>query len=174
MKKIRFIVVLFISFIVFIGAKSTIVSNGKSSTLIVKGYVFKGEEKVDKAFVKLYQNNKVVQMTYTKKGGKFQFILFSGMLYMVEINKPGFISERIQVSTEEETEFSGKYLYEFKVDLINESKFKGVDVSNLDFPTALIKYNIEEGEYMHDVAYSNFVKIEMKKLKEEAKKLKNK
>jgi hypothetical protein len=141
----------------------------KASILEIKGYVFHREEKMEKAFIKLYQNNKVVQMMYTKKAGKFQFLLFSGMQYMIEINKPGFVSERIQISTKEKTEFGGKYLYEFRVDLMDEKKFKGVDISNLDFPTAIINYNIEEGEYMHDEAYSKQVKTDMKKLTQEAK-----
>ena len=81
-------------------------------------------------------------------------------------------TERIQVSTKTKTEFGGKYLYEFRVDLINSNKFKGVDVSNLDYPTALIKYNPEEGEYTHDKAYAEFAKAEMKKLKAEAAALK--
>jgi len=139
----------------------------KASSLVIKGYVFEGNEKVDGALVKLYQNNKVVQMTKTKKS-KFQFILFSGMRYMVEIIKPGSITERIQISTEEKTQFGGKYLYEFKVDLMSVNKFKGVDISNLDFPTAIIKYNKDDGEYKHDAAYSKQVKLELKKLRAEA------
>jgi len=170
----KIIAALFFSFFVFIGAKNIAVMPKKTSSLEVKGYVFQNNEKVDLAFIKLYQNNKVVQMMNTKKGGKFQFILFSGMLYMVEINKPGCITERIQISTEEKTEFGGKYLYEFKVDLMNEKDFTGVDISNLDFPTALIKYNEDKGEYLHDETYSKFVKDELRKLKEEAKKAKKK
>ncbi|MBL4593112.1 MAG: hypothetical protein JKX68_04755 [Flavobacteriales bacterium] len=140
----------------------------KVSSLEIKGYVYENDEKVDEALVKLYQNNKIVQMTKTKKS-KFQFILFSGMQYMVEIDKPGAISERIQISTKERTEFGGKYTYEFRVDLMKASKFKGVDISNLDFPTALIKYNADEGEYMHDMAYGKQVRAELKKLRQEAK-----
>ena len=141
----------------------------KSSILEIRGYVVHKDKNIEKASIKLYQNNKIVQMMNTKKGGKFQFMLFSGMKYMVEINKPGFITERIQISTEEKTEFNGKYLYEFRVGLINSNKFKGVDISNLDFPTALIKYNISEGEYSHDAKYSKFVRAEMRKLQEKAR-----
>ena len=88
---------------------------------------------------------------------------------MVEIQKQGTITERIQISTEAKTEYGGKYLYEFRVDLMNASKFKGVDISSLDFPTAIINYDEIEGEYMHDLAYSKQVKKDLKKLKEAAK-----
>ena len=88
---------------------------------------------------------------------------------MIEVAKAGSITERIQISTKEKTEFGGKYLYEFRVDLMKASKFKGVDISNLDFPTAIIKYDAEEGEYLHDADYGRQVKADLKKLKTEAK-----
>jgi len=168
MKKVKVFASLFILFIVLISATNSTSFLAKSSSLGIKGYVFENDEKVTDAIVKLYQNNKVVQMTKTKKS-KFQFILFSGMRYMVEIHKSGSVTERIQISTVEETEFGGKYTYEFRVDLMKASKFKGVDISSLDFPTAVIKYNNDEGEYMHDEAYSRQVRADLKKLKQEAK-----
>jgi hypothetical protein len=170
MRTLKNSILLVIVLVTVTGAKM-INTTTKSSSLEVKGYVFKGDEKVDKALVKLYQNNKIVQLATTKKS-KFQFILFSDMLYMLEISKEGCITERIQISTKEKTEFTGKYLYEFKVDLMDESKFKGVDISDLDFPTALIKYDIVEGEYLHDAVYTEKVNQELKKLKAEAKKQK--
>lgn len=141
----------------------------KSSLLEIKGHTYHGEERIEKAFVKLYQNNKVVQVMYTKKNGKFGFILFSGIQYVVEVSKPGYVSERIQISTKEETKSNGKYFYEFKIDLMSLKKIKGIDISSLDFPTAIIKYNKKAGEYLHDKAYSKIVKAELKKLKELAK-----
>ena len=168
MGKVKLIVVLSLMFLVFSGAKPLKYS-AKTSSLVIKGYVFKNNEKIEDAAIKLYQNNKVVQLTSSKKG-KFQFILFSDMEYVVEVGAKDYVTERIQISTKERTEFAGKYTYEFKVDLMPLSKFKGVDISSLDFPTALIKYDKEEGEYLHDNAYSQTVKKELKRLKEEAKK----
>jgi len=167
MRNVKIVSILLMLFVVLSSAVRISETSVKASSLVIKGYVFEGNEKVDGALVKLYQNNKVVQMTKTKKS-KFQFILFSGMRYMVEIIKPGSITERIQISTEEKTQFGGKYLYEFKVDLMSVNKFKGVDISNLDFPTAIIKYNKDDGEYKHDAAYSKQVKLELKKLRAEA------
>jgi hypothetical protein len=168
MKKVRTLMILGLLLTFLTSAKSP-VPPAKSSTLVIKGYVFKDDKKIDDAVVRLYQNNKVVQKTTSKKS-KFQFVLFSDMRYMVEIDYDGCVSERIQISTKEKTEFSGKYLYEFRVDLMDLKSFKGVDISELDFPTALIKYSKDEGEYLHDAAYSSSVKKELKKLKAEAKK----
>lgn len=168
MRKVHSLASVLILFVILVSARAPY-APAKSSSLEIKGYVFKGDEKVSDAQVSLYQNNQIVQKAITKKS-KFQFILFSDMRYMVEISKDGCVTERIQISTKEKTEFSGKYLYEFKVDLMDLKKFEGVDISDLDFPTALIKYNSEEGEYLHDVAYSKQVKDELKKLKAEVKK----
>ena len=140
----------------------------KSSTLQVKGYVFYKDKKVDDALVKLYQNNRIVQKTKSKKS-KFEFLLFSDNRYMVEVSLDGCVTERLQISTLEKTEYAGKYVYEFRVDLMSMDKFKGVDISDLDFPTALIKYNAEDGEYWHDEDYSKSVKKTLKKLQAEAK-----
>ena len=164
MKLSKHALLLMIGFILLISGENTLFAQ-KSSVLEIKGHIFHGEERIEKALVKLYQNNKVVQMMYTKKNGKFSFILFSGIQYMVEVSNPGFVPERIQISTKEPTEYSGKYLYEFKVDLMSLKKFKGIDISSLDFPTAIIKYYKKEGEYLHDKVYSKSVKEELKKLK---------
>lgn len=166
MKKVKLVISLLL--LIVFGAAKAPYPPAKSSTLQIKGYVLKDDVKINDAAVRLYQNNKVVQKAMTKKG-KFEFILFSDMLYMVEIFKPGCVTERIQISTQEKTEFSGKYSYEFQVDLMSLNRFKGVDISDLDFPTALIKYNAEEGEYMHDVTYSNTVRKELTRLRAEAK-----
>ncbi len=166
MKEVKLYSTLILLFVIMVSAK--VPAPAKSSSLEIKGYVFKDDQKVENATVKLYQHNKIVQMAKTKKS-KFEFILFSDLRYMVEISLDGYITERIQISTLERTEFSGKYMYEFRVDLMDDKEFKGVDISDLDFPTALIKYNPEEGEYLHDEDYSKSVNKQMKALKAQAK-----
>ncbi len=144
MKEVKLYSTLILLFVIMVSAK--VPAPAKSSSLEIKGYVFKDDQKVENATVKLYQHNKIV-----------------------EISLDGYITERIQISTLERTEFSGKYMYEFRVDLMDDKEFKGVDISDLDFPTALIKYNPEEGEYLHDEDYSKSVNKQMKALKAQAK-----
>jgi len=146
--------------------------NEKQSSLELKGHIFHQETKIENALVKLYQDNTIVQKIHTKKSGKFQFLLFSNMDYSIEIEMENYITERIKISTKTKTEFGGKYLYEFRVDLMKATKFKGVDISNLDFPTAIINYDEKFGEYVHNKTYAKEVKEEMKRLKEEARNIK--
>ena len=168
MLRVKIFTSLLLLFVVFSAAVKPSMYFAKTSTLEIKGYVFEDDNKIDGALVKLYQNNKMVKMMKTKKS-KFQFVLFTGEHYMVEVVKSNSFTERIQFSTIEKTEFEGKYTYEFRVDLTKESEFEGVDVSNLDYPTAIIKYDKEEGEYMYDVAYSLQVKADLRKMTEELK-----
>lgn len=146
-----------------------IINYGKPNSLEIKGYVYFGEEQVENALVKLYQENNIVQKLKTKKTGKFAFLLFNDIDYTIEVEKQGFITERIKVSTKSETEKGGKYFYEFRVHLNEASKLKGVDISNLDFPTAIIKYDPKLDKYAHDKVYAKEVKAELKRLKAEAK-----
>lgn len=174
MKKIIQLSGLFVLVIFLSSAIQPTIKEVKSSSLEIRGYVFEKNEKVNDATVKLYQNNKIVEIT-TSKNSKFKFILFSGIRYMIEISKPDCIPERIQISTLQKTAFGGKYLYEFRVDLLKSNKFTGVDISDLDFPTAIIKYDKDLGEYIHDKSYTKMVKRDLLKLKQTARenKMKN-
>ncbi len=157
---------LFISLFLFSSFSGT-------NVLEIKGHVNHNEKSIEKVMVVLYQNNKAVNKLFTKKNGKFQFVLFSNINYTIEVSKNSFINEKIQISTKNNKANRGKYFYEFKIDLTKRSKFKGVDISSLDFPTALIEYNPSKGEYEHNKKYAKYVKSEFKKLKETAAKLKN-
>ena len=66
MKKVKVLLVLGLLLTFLTSAKSPF-PPAKSSTLIIKGYVFKDDKKIDDAVIRLYQNNKVVQKTTSKK-----------------------------------------------------------------------------------------------------------
>jgi hypothetical protein len=145
------------------------------SILEIKGYVNHGEEEVENAIVLLFQNNKVVKKITTKKNGKFQFLLFRDLKYVIEVLKDGFIDERIDVSTKESTDFSNKkYLYEFSIDLMKTDEFSGLGLTSFDFPSAKIIYSIEDDEYTYDSYYHKKNKLRIKKLKEMSNSIDNK
>ncbi|MGB0886992.1 MAG: hypothetical protein ACPGSL_02615 [Vicingaceae bacterium] len=168
MKRIKLLLPLSVFFILFCSAIKPTSTLEKISSLEVKGYIFNNDEKVNGALVKLYQKNKLINQTNSKKG-KFSFTLLSGARYTIEVIKFGSVTEIIQVSTVEKTQFVGKYLYEFRIDLMNVSRFENVDMSLLDFPTAIIKYDKNEGEYLHDAQYSIQLKADLKALENKAK-----
>jgi len=144
----------------------------KPSVLDISGFVLQNDKKVEGALVKLYENNLVVNKMQTKANSRFRFLLFSNNEYMIEISKEGFMDERVYVNTKTKAELLDKYFFEFIVDLVDEKKYKNVDASSLDFPTAIIKYDAGEDDYVHDKGYSQQVKNDLKKLNEQINKKK--
>lgn len=160
---VKYFLILF-GFIVF---SAFIWLNTSPSVLDVSGYVLLDNNKVEGAIVKLYQDNIIVDKLITKKNGKFRFLLFSNFEYMLEISKPECVSERIYVNTKNEGDMDDKYYFEFVADLMKLKEFEGVDMSNLDYPTAIIKYDFDEDEYVHDKVYSKNVRADLRKMKEQ-------
>lgn len=142
------------------------------SVLDLSGYVLIDDKKVEGATVKLYENNVVVNKMITKSNSRFRFLLFSNNEYMVEVSKPGFFDERVYINTKSNSDMLDKYYFEFVVDLMNENTYKNVDASSLDFPTAIVKYDKGEDDYIHDKGYSEQVRSDLRKLNEQINKKK--
>lgn len=136
------------------------------SVLQLKAHVYDGEDKVEKAVIEFYQNEKLVKKMMTKKNGRFQFLLFKGNEYKVKIAKAGFVKEYIVVATKNTQDFSDKkYFFEFALDLKSVKKFKSSGVTEFDFPSAKISFSLEDDEYTHDKFYHKMVKEKIDKLK---------
>lgn len=136
----------------------------KASVLELSGYVMKDDKKVEGSLVKLYQNNVIVSKMLTKSNARFKFLLFSDNEYMVEVTKEGDMEERVYINTKSAVDLDDKYFFEFIVDLTDADKYKNIDASSLDFPTAIIKYDAGEDEYVHDKGYSQQVRNDLKKM----------
>jgi hypothetical protein len=161
----------FFTVLILLSAFSSIISVNPS-ILDASGYVLEDDKKVEGAIVKLYQDNLIVDKLSTKKNGRFRFMLFSDMEYMIEIDKTDCVKERIYLSTKNGGDLADKYYFEFVVDLMKLKEFEGIDVSNLDFPTAIISYDADADEYVHDKMYSKSVRADLRKMKEEKDALK--
>lgn len=144
----------------------------KASVLEMSGYILKDEKKVEGSLVKLYQNNVIVNKMLTKSNARFKFLLFSDNEYMIEVSKDGFMEERVYINTKSAANLDDKYFFEFIVDLVDANKYKNVDASNLDFPTAIIKYDAGEDEYVHDKGYTQQVRNDLKKMNDQLSKKK--
>lgn len=142
----------------------------KPSVLDMSGYILFNDKKVEGALVKLYENNVIVNKMQTKANARFRFMLFSNNEYMIEVSKQGFMDERVYINTKTNADLLDKYFFEFIVDLVDENKYKNVDASSLDFPTAIIKYDAGEDDYVHDKGYSQQVRNDLKKLNEQINK----
>lgn len=139
----------------------------KASVLEMSGYILFEDKKVEGAIVKLYQNNVIVNKLNTKINARFKFLLFSENEYMIEVSKEGMMDSRIYINTKNNGFLDDKYYFEFIVDMLDASKYKNIDASDLDFPTAIIKYDAGEDEYVHDIAYTSKVKKDLKRMNDD-------
>jgi hypothetical protein len=167
----KFLTYTTIAFFLVVGLSSFVKNYmAKPSVLDMSGYVLFNDKKVEGALVKLYENNIVVNKMQTKSNARFRFMLFSNNEYMIEISKQGYMDERVYINTKTNADLLDKYFFEFIVDLVDENKYKNVDASSLDFPTAIIKYDAGEDDYVHDKGYSQQVRNDLKKLNDQINK----
>jgi len=119
------------------------------------GYLMdEDSKKITNVTIKLYQQNQLIETkSYSKK---FTFDLELERYYTLELFKEGFIPKRIAISTFEGSKGSEPFM--FVMELLKERK--GVDNSDLDFPSALIEYKKNRGEYTFNNTYSKSVKKE--------------
>jgi len=140
--------------------------------LEIRAHVIYRDSKIEGAVIKLFQENLVVKKYVTKSNGKFKFLLFGESEYMIEVSKDKFVTERISINTKVDGPIFANPMFQFSIDLMKASKFEGIDLSRMDFPTALIKYDRKLEDYSYDKAYAKYVKGEINQLKQEAYKLK--
>ncbi len=140
-----------ISFSVFL------ISNNSFGQVSFAGYlVDKDNKKMKGVSVKLYEGNELVS---TKKWSyKFNYELKLETYYTMELEKSGFITKRIAISTFEGDKGAEPFM--FVMELI-EKKDAIEDVDS-DFPSALIEYKKDEGEFDFDEKYAKNLKKEQK------------
>ena len=129
------------------------------SQVTFAGYLVDEEnEKMKDVVINLYQDNEKISTQMWSK--KFEYNLKLESYYTLELVKEGFIPKRVAISTFEGDKSAEPFM--FMMELIKERE--GVDNSELDFPTAIIKYKKNKGEFNFDVAYSKSVKKEQEEL----------
>lgn len=129
------------------------------SQVTFSGYLVDEEnQKMKDVSVNLYQGNEKISSQVWSK--KFEYNLELEAYYTIELIKEGFITKRIAISTFQGNKNAEPFM--FVMELIKERI--GVDNSELDFPTAIIKYKKNKGEFNFDETYSKSVKKEQEEL----------
>jgi len=130
-------------------------ANKAFSQVNFMGYLMdENEKKITNVTINLYEQNKLLNSKKFNK--KFSFDLDLEKYYTLELIKEGFIPKRIAISTFEGSKGSEPFM--FVMELLKERD--GVDNSDLDFPSALIEYKKNRGEYTFNNTYSKSVKKE--------------
>ena len=142
---------------------------GKGGDIRIKGTVTCGFEEEAIVTITIYLENDIAATYETSKNGKFKFDLLTNQYYMIEFSKEDYITKRISVNTNLPSFDTYVPDFEFYAQLHHKKEFQGVDVSILDFPSALIHYGKKEGEMIYNVAYSEQVQDQVRLLKTEAR-----
>jgi hypothetical protein len=93
---------------------------------------------------RLISNNKVVETQILNIRKSFLFTLKKNMLYAVRLEKQGYISKTISISTHVSDTLLDErnaYLFNFQTNLLSEEIQGRFDDDDIDFPVALIGYN---------------------------------
>ncbi len=120
------------------------------------GYlVDKNEKSIKNVTINLYKDNQVISSQNWSK--KFDYQLELEKYYTLELQKEGFETKRIAISTFEGDKGAEPFMFVME---LKEAK-KGQEVD--DFPSALIQYKKDEGAFNFDVKYAKDVKKNSKK-----------
>ena len=74
--------------------------------------------------------------------------------FTFEFITEGMVTKRISVNTQIDKKNARPIPFECYVDLVGEDRFEGKDISNLDFPVAMVQYNAKKRLFEPSLGYS--------------------
>ncbi|MHB8260522.1 MAG: hypothetical protein ACYDEC_09655 [Bacteroidia bacterium] len=106
---------------------------------------------------KLLRDNKVIDSQVLSIKKKFAFILDRDVLYAIKIEKEGYISKTISVSTflPSKVEVGSPYRFHLKTNLLSVELSGHFNDDDVDFPVALVSYGNVCDCFEFNKAYTN-------------------
>jgi hypothetical protein len=121
---------------------------------------------LDGVDVTLYRENEEMEMTEVTSISyhehSFVFKLNKDSYYTIEVLKPGYVKRMIAISTKlpKGVMTDPIFRYEFEVELFKEQK--NTDDYYLDFPVALIDYDVKKDAFVSHGKYTSYIKGKIK------------
>jgi hypothetical protein len=124
----------------------------------------KGDESValDSVLVTIFNGEVPYSEIWTNKKGKCSFRLPLDKNLKIQVAKKGFVTKSIAVNTKIPAQQKDIFSFNCDVDIFEE--IKGLDVTVLNAPIARITYSPSLNSFQYDVAYTNKVNVELKKM----------
>lgn len=142
-----------------------------------RGVAISQDKPMEDVVARLFKGNTKTDSTYTAKNGKFEFSLSRDQVYMIELDRFGYVKSRVIIDTHRKgmDAENADHTYELVVEaeMFEELKSMGgteEDQDILDFPIAMIFYKAGDDEFVNYSKYTKYVKGEIKKLKESSNK----
>lgn len=130
--------------------------------LEVVGLALTDGNPVDGVTVRLYQENEEMEMTeitsvvYHEHG--FKFTLQRNLYYTIEISKSNYVTRTIGISTKLPSDVVANPIFRFEFDVALFKEKKNVNDYYLDFPVALIDYDVKKEVFVSHGKYTNHIK----------------
>lgn len=128
------------------------------------------EEVIPDAEVRVFEKNELLSTHYTDQKGRFDVQLLRGESYIVEISKEGYYTKRLSIITNVEEGVKKLPALKFETELTNLDVYRDAELNNpgatsiLDFPSMIIEYDPEIGDFNYREAYHKHVTKEVKKI----------
>lgn len=141
-------------------------NNGKTC-LQIHGLALDGNNKpINGAEVRLLMENEEMEWTELTSikhhEHSFKFHLLANKNYTIEVSKFGYVSRSISICTSipEKVKLERIFRYEFDLQLFKE--VPNVDDHYLDFPVALIRYDLKKSNFDYNHQYTKHIKSKIK------------
>lgn len=121
------------------------------SQIKIKGRVTYERKALEGATVTIKRDGKTVKTFTTPKSGKFYYILELNENYIIEVSKPYYVTEKIEIDTRVPSQKLQEGVtgnFSINIDLIE--LFEELDLSILEKPIAKIKYFPEKDAFDYD------------------------
>jgi hypothetical protein len=126
----------------------------KPGFLPVFGMVTLNGSKVKTARVNVYDGNQLAMEVATSKKGEFVTELALNKHYTLEFMADGAVTKRIAINTYVENKNAAPVPFDCFVNLVHMEQVAGKDISTLDFPVAMVKYNEKKRAFEPQLGYS--------------------
>ncbi len=105
--------------------------------------------------MKAFEGNELIWSTVTGPDGTFEFVIPENKYVALVVEKEGFMSKYIIFDTRSERMPKNLEPYDCHIDLVLESDLKGIDVSRLDFPIAIVEFDKKTRKFNHNQSYTD-------------------
>lgn len=134
-----------------------LIKNDSIGYIVVNGYIEKNNKSLENASVIVYKNNKKIAHLRTPPNGKFNLKLDYGRYYKIEITKMGMVTKRFEFDTQLPAGINKGAIFPFEFTVVLFPKYNYIDMSILDKPLAIIRYDKRYEDYFYDYNYAKTI-----------------
>ena len=120
----------------------------------VSGNVIKNRKPLEDASITVYEGNKKISNIRTPSNGKFNFKLEYNKVFNVEITKKGLVTKKFDFDTYFPSGIDNSIINPFNFTIVLFPKYANIDMSILEKPLAIIKFQKKYNDFFYDYNYS--------------------